>query len=157
MKFGQMVRRARLKQGLSQWEAAQRMRIDRTLLREIECGAAVPPSNAAIRRMAQGLGADAGPLLAAAAEADCERVGSCMAREQRMQALVRAMVTTDLTGAQIDWMLAIVGAWPACEDFGAGGGHGRCDEYNGAVVTDVTMQKLIVLAAGLVGLAILVV
>ena len=157
MKFGQMVRRARLKQGLSQWEAAQRMRIDRTLLREIECGAAVPPSNAAIRRMAQGLGADAGPLLAAAAEADCERVGSRMAREPRMQALVRAMVTTDLTGAQIDWMLAVVEAGSACEDFDAGGGHGSCDEYNEAVVTDVTMENLIVLAAGLVGLAILLV
>ena len=133
------------------------MRIDRTLLREIECGAAVPPSNAAIRRMAQGLGADAGPLLAAAAEADCERVGSCVTREARMQALVLAMATTDLTEAQLDRMLAVVEAGTACEDFGAGGGHGSCNEYNGAVVTDVTMQKLIVLAAGLVGLAILLV
>jgi len=148
-----MVRSARLKQGLSLWEAAQRMGFDRTLLKETECAAAARPSNAAIRRMAQGLGADAGPLLAAAAEADCERIGSRIAREPRMQALVRPMVTTDLTGAQIDRMLAIVEAGAACEDCGAGGDRGSCDEYNGAVVTDVTMQKLIVLAAGLVGLA----
>jgi hypothetical protein len=136
------------------------MGIDHTLLKEIECGAAAPPSNAVIHRMAQELGGDAGPLLAAAAEAACERIWSCAVQEPQMQALVRRLAEVDLTGAQIERMLVVVEAGPdyeGYEGFDAGGGRGRCVEYNGSLVTDVTMQKLIVLAAGLVGLAILLV
>lgn len=108
MRFGQLIRKMRVEEELSQRELAGRVGIDFTYLSKIENSKVPPPSDEVIRKLAQELHADLEQLLALAAKVSQEDLRETVARDTRLGVLFRKLQHGDLTEEQIQRMLAVM-------------------------------------------------